>query len=97
MATYIVLLRFTMKGIKTIKEAPKRVEAAKQLCRSQGAEVKALYFVMGQYDLVVILEAPDDQTVAEFGLALGALGNVQTETLRAFTEDEYRKIIAKLP
>ena len=97
MATYIVLLRFTMKGIKTIKEAPKRVEAAKQICRSQGAEVKALYFVMGQYDLVVILEAPDDQTVAEFGLALGALGNVQTETLRAFTEDEYSKIIAMLP
>ncbi len=97
MATYIVLLRFTMKGIKTIKEAPKRVEAAKQICRSQGAEVKALYFVMGQYDLVVILEAPDDQTVAEFGLALGALGNVQTETLRAFTEDEYSKIIARLP
>ncbi len=59
--------------------------------------MKALYLVMGQYDLVVILEAPDDQTVAEFGLALGALGNVQTETLRAFTEDEYSKIIAMLP
>ncbi len=97
MATYIVLLRFTEQGIQTIKEAPKRVEAAKQLCLSHGAEVTALYFVMGQYDLVVILEAPDDQTVAEFGLALGALGNVQTETLRAFTEDEYSKIIAKLP
>jgi uncharacterized protein with GYD domain len=52
---------------------------------------------MGQYDAVVILEAPDDQTVAEIGLALGVLGNVRTETLRAFTEDEYRKIIAKLP
>ena len=97
MATYVVLLRFTVKGIKSIKEAPARIEAAKQLCRSQGAEVKAVYLVMGRYDTVVILEAPDDQTVAEFGLALGTQGNVQTETLRAFTEDEYRKIIAKLP
>ncbi len=97
MATYIVMLRFTEQGIQTITEGPIRVEAAKQLCRSQGAEVKAYYLVMGQFDAVVILEAPDDQTVAEIGLALGALGNVRTETMRAFTEDEYRKIIAKLP
>ncbi|HHZ82566.1 MAG TPA: GYD domain-containing protein [Nitrospirales bacterium] len=97
MATYIVMLRFTEQGIKTVTEGPIRVEAAKQLCRSQGAEVKSYYLVMGQYDAVVILEAPDDQTVAEIGLALGVLGNVRTETLRAFTEDEYRKIIAKLP
>ena len=97
MATYIVLLRFTVKGIKTIKEAPKRVEAAKQICRSQGAEVKAYYLVMGQYDSVVIMDAPDAQTVAEIALGLGSLGNVQTEIMRAFPEDEYQKIIAKLP
>ncbi len=97
MATYIVLLRFTAQGITTIKEAPIRVEAAKQLCRSQGAEVKAYYLVMGQYDSVVILEAPDAETVAEIALGLGSLGNVQTEIMRAFPEDEYQKIIAKLP
>ncbi len=97
MATYIVMLRFTEQGIQTITEGPIRVEAAKQLCRSQGAEVKAYYLVMGQFDAVVVLEAPDDQTVAEIALGLGSLGNVQTEILRAFPEDEYQKIIAKLP
>ncbi len=97
MNTYIVLFHFTEQGRQTITEGPARVEAARQLCRSQGAEVKAFYLVMGQYDAVVILEAPNDQTVAEIGLALAARGNVRTETLRAFTEDEYRKTIAKLP
>ncbi|KPJ66568.1 MAG: GYD family protein [Syntrophobacter sp. DG_60] len=97
MATYIMLLRFTEQGIKNIKESPARVEAAKQAARGMGAEVKEFYAVIGQYDTVVVVEAPDDETVASMALALGSLGNVRTETLRAFTEDEYRKIIAALP
>jgi len=56
-----------------------------------------MYLVMGQYDLVIIGEAPDDETVAKLSLAMGARGSIRTETLRAFTEDEYRKIIAALP
>ncbi|GAH58941.1 unnamed protein product [marine sediment metagenome] len=97
MATYIILLRFTQQGIKNIKESPDRVDAAKQTFRAMGAEVKEFYSVMGKYDTVLVVEAPDDETIAKLTLAIGSLGNVRTETLRAFTEDEYRKIIADLP
>ena len=97
MATYIMLLRFTQQGIQNIKESPARVEAAKKLCQSMGAKMKAFYLVMGQYDAVLVVEASDDETIAKIGLAGGSLGNVRTETLRAFTEHEYRQIIAALP
>jgi uncharacterized protein with GYD domain len=62
-----------------------------------GAEIKQTFLVMGQYDLVIVFEAPDDETVAKLMLATGSLGNVSTQTMRAFTEDEFRKIIAGLP
>lgn len=97
MATYIILFRFTQQGIKNIKESPDRVDAAKQTFRAMGAEVKEFYSVMGKYDTVLVVEAPDDETIAKLTLAIGSLGNVRTETLRAFTEDEYRKIIVDLP
>jgi len=97
MATYINLVRFTQQGIQKIKESPTRLEAAKQAFRAVGAEIKEFYLVMGQYDIVLIVEAPDDRTMAKATLAVGSLGNVHTETLRAFTEDEYRKVIADLP
>jgi uncharacterized protein with GYD domain len=97
MGTYITLLRFTRQGIGNIKEGPKRLEAAKQAFRAMGAELKAFYLVQGQYDAVVVSEAPDDETATKVALSIGALGNVRTETLRAFTEDEYQKIIAALP
>ncbi len=97
MANYIILFRFTPQGIQNIKESPKRVADAKKLFKDMGAKVKQFYTVMGQYDTVFIVEAPDDETIAKATLALGSLGNVQTETLRAFTEDEYRKIVDALP
>ena len=97
MATYIMLFRFTQKGIENIKESPARVEAVEQTFRNMGAKVKEFYLVMGQYDTVIIAEAPDDETIARLSLAIGSLGNVRVETLRAFTEDEYRRIIAALP
>ena len=97
MATYIVLLRFTQQGIQKIKEGPARLDAAKKVFKSMGAELKQWYLVMGRYDAVAIAEAPDDETVAKLALAVGSLGAVQTETLRAFPENEYRKIIAALP
>lgn len=97
MATYITLLRFTQQGIQNIKDAPARLDAAKQAFRAMGAELKAYYMVLGQYDAVVISEAPDVETVAKLALAIGAQGNVRTETLQAFTEDEYRKVVAALP
>lgn len=97
MATYISLLRFTQQGIKSIKDSPGRIDGARKAYQAQGANLKAIYLTMGQYDLVTISEAPNDEAVAKLTLALGSLGNIQTETLRAFTEDEYRKIIAALP
>lgn len=97
MPTYIALLRFTQKGIETIKEGPARLDGAKQAFRTMGAELKAFYLTMGQYDAVVIADAPNDETRARLALALGSMGYSRTETFRAFTEDEYRKIIAALP
>ena len=97
MATYIILIRFTPQGIGNIKDSPKRLEAAKQVFKSMGAELKQWYLVSGQYDAVVIAEGPDDETAMKLALLIGSQGNVRTETLRAFTEDEYRKIIAALP
>jgi uncharacterized protein with GYD domain len=97
MATYIILINYTQQGIQKIKESPVRLDAAKKLFKSMGAELKQWFLVMGRYDAVVIAEAPNDETVAKLALAVSSLGAVQTETLRAFTEDEYRKIIAALP
>ena len=97
MPTYISLLKFTQKGAETIKEGPKRLDAAKKRFKEAGAEVKAWYLVMGEYDAVAITEAPNDEIVAKLALATGMMGSVRTETMRAFTEAEYRKIVASLP
>ena len=97
MATYISLIRYTQKGIENIKESPARLDAVKKAFQAVGAELKEFYLVTGQYDIVIVSEAPDDETVAKLSLAIGSGGAIRTETLRAFTEDEYRKIIAALP
>jgi uncharacterized protein with GYD domain len=97
MPTYVSLLRFTHQGIAGVKESPKRLDAFKGALRKAGGEIKSFYLTMGQYDIVAAYELPDDETAARLALNLGSLGNIRTETLRAFTEDEYRKIIAGLP
>ena len=97
MATYILLLRYTQQGIGNVKESTNRLDAAKKFFKSMGAEIKQTFLVTGQYDFVVVVEAPDDETITKVVLTTGSMGNVRTETLRAFPEDEYRKIIAALP
>ena len=97
MATYIVLISFTQQGIQNIKESPTRLDAAKQVFQSMGAKLKEYYLVMGEYDAVAICEGPDDETVTKLALTIGSAGAIRTKTLRAFTEEEYRKIIAALP
>jgi uncharacterized protein with GYD domain len=97
MPTYIILNQWTQQGLQTIKDAPARLDAAKKAAQAMGGEIKTFYLVMGQYDFVVIAEAPNDEAVAKLLLAVGAQGNFRTETLKAFTEDEYRKIVASLP
>lgn len=97
MPTYITLFHYTQKGIETVKDSPSRLDAAKEAARSLGAEIKAFYLTMGRYDGVVIIEAPDDETMAQMMLATGAQGSIRTETLKAFTEEEFRRIVAGLP
>ncbi len=97
MATYITLIRWTEKGIEKVKESPKRLDAAKKAFQSMGAELKEFYLVMGRYDIIIISEAPDDETISKLALSIGSKGAIRTETFRAYTEGEYRKIIADLP
>jgi uncharacterized protein with GYD domain len=97
MATYLVMFRFTQKGIETIKKSPVRVDTAKGVFEELGAKVKEFYALLGQYDTVFIAEAPNDETIAKAAVAVASLGNVKTEILRAFTEKEFREIIAGLP
>ena len=97
MATYVALVRYTDQGIRSIKESPARLEAAKKAAQSIGAEIKSFYLALGKYDIVVTVDAPDDETATRFTLSLGSQGNVRTETLRVFNESEFRKLIASLP
>jgi uncharacterized protein with GYD domain len=97
MPTQIILINWTQDGIKSVKESPNRLDAAKAAFKAAGAELKEFYFVQGRYDMVVIAEGPDAETAAKLALAIGSRGAIRTETLNAFTEDEYRKIIAALP
>jgi uncharacterized protein with GYD domain len=97
MPTYIALARYTHQGIQNVKQSPARVDASKQAFRQAGAELKAFYLTTGRYDIVTIIEAPNDEAMARMALALGAQGNIRTETMRAFTEEEFRKIVGALP
>ena len=97
MPTYVTLLRYTQQGIAKIKESPARLDAARKAAKAAGGKIHDWYLTMGHYDAVFVAEFPDDETCAKFTLSVGALGNVTTQTLKAFTETEYRKIISSLP
>jgi uncharacterized protein with GYD domain len=97
MPTYITLIKFTHQGISNIKEGPARVDAGRETLKTFGSELKAFYLTMGRYDAVAISEAADDTAAAKVALAIGSAGNVTTETLRAFSEEQYREIVAALP
>lgn len=96
MPHYITLLRYTQKGAENIKQGPSRLDAAKKALEAAGGKVKGFYLTLGQYDAVAIAELPNDEAVAKLNLTTASQGNVRTETLRAFTEEEYRKLIASL-
>jgi uncharacterized protein with GYD domain len=96
MPTYITLFRWTQKGIENVKGSPSRLDKVKNAIKSAGGTFHAFYMTMGQYDGVTISEAPNDEAYAKIMLAVSSAGAVQTETLRAFTEDEYRKITSSL-
>ena len=96
MSTYFILLNWTEQGVKNIKDSPKRVDAARKAVKDIGGELKSFYMLQGSYDAVLILEMPNDGVLAKFLLNICALGNVRTNTLRAYPETEYRKIIEGL-
>jgi uncharacterized protein with GYD domain len=97
MATYISLIQYTQQGLATIKESPKRLDAARKAFEQAGAKIKEFYLVMGEYDIVIVAEAPNDEAITKTSLMLASKGNIRTRTSRAFTEPEYRKLIDSLP
>jgi uncharacterized protein with GYD domain len=97
MATYIVLAQFTDQGIRTIKNSPQRASQVAEMAKGMGCEMKEVFWTLGQYDIVAVVDAPDDQSFTAFGLALASAGNVRTQSLRAFTKSELASIMSKIP
>ena len=97
MATYILLASYTDQGARTVKESPKRLDAARELAKQFGAQLKDMHLTFGAYDMVVTVEAPDDAAMAKFNLAVASRGNIRTTTLKAFSEADFRKIVGSLP
>lgn len=96
MPTYISLMKYTAKGIETIKDGPQRTAEAIKTLEKMGGKLTGFYYVMGEYDMVGIAEAPSDEVAMAFLTGLGAQGNVRTTTMRAFTAEEAQKIMEKL-
>jgi len=96
MATYIVLTSFTDQGVRTVKDTAKRADDVKELAKKFGVTAKEFYWTLGSYDVVAIFEAPDDASMTALGMAIGAGGNVRTQTLRAFSREEINGVLAKV-
>jgi uncharacterized protein with GYD domain len=96
MALYIVLANWTDQGIRNIKDSPDRLDKARALAKKHGCEFRQFHLTIGTADMVVMIEAPGDEAMASFALALGSAGNIRTTTLKALSEDAYRKIVGGL-
>jgi uncharacterized protein with GYD domain len=96
MVRFIQLVNWTEQGVKSVKDSPKRLDGARAAAKKMGVEIREFYMTIGSSDMVVISDAPDDATMAKFTLTLAMGGNVRTTTLKAFSEDDYRKIIGGL-
>ena len=97
MPMFIMSLGWTDQGIRGVKDAPKRSQAARDLAKKVGVDIKQVYLTSGDSDLLLIVDTPNGDNVAKFALALGALGNVRSRTARAWPEPEFRKLISELP
>jgi uncharacterized protein with GYD domain len=96
MAHYVILATFTDQGLKAAKDSPKRAEAFRQMAQTFGVTVKDIFWTQGRYDIVAVTEAPDEIAATALNLSLSALGNIRTESLRAFSAEEMGKIVAKM-
>jgi uncharacterized protein with GYD domain len=94
---FILTINWTDHGIRAVKDSPKRAQAARELGKKLGVEMKQLYLTSGESDLLAIVETDSGDNVAKFALALGSMGNVRTRTARAWTESEFTKFISELP
>jgi uncharacterized protein with GYD domain len=97
MPKFISLVNSTSQGVENIKESPNRLDAVKKLCESMDAKVDGLYVTMGRYDIVLIMDAPNPETALKIIKKIASAGNISTETLLAFPEEEYRGIISEIP
>jgi uncharacterized protein with GYD domain len=97
MATYLGLMKFTDQGIKKVNKTTKRAKELQESAEKMNIKVREIYWTLGRYDVVVIAEAPDDETITRLTLGLGMLGNVTTETFRAFSAEEMNEILKGLP
>ena len=96
MSTFIAAINFTDQGVRAVKESPTRLAAAGKLAEALGVKVKEAFWTLGQYDMIVIAEGPDD-AIATWMYKVGSLGNIRSTTLRAFTGAEMQKIVSKIP
>ena len=96
MAQYVVLANFTDQGIRAVKDTTKRAKAFRAMAKSAGVQILEIYWTLGLYDVVLTMEAPDDEAMAALMLKAGSLGNLKSQTLRAWTETELDPLLAKL-
>ncbi|AGB44772.1 GYD domain-containing protein [Mesorhizobium sp. ESP6-5] len=96
MTTYIMLMNWTEHGAKNVRDSPKRLDAARKQLGEMGGSFKSFYLTMGEFDMVAVVEAPDDAVLARFALMLAAGGNIRSQTMKAFPELAYREIISSL-
>jgi uncharacterized protein with GYD domain len=96
MPQYVSLMKFTAQGISTIKSSPDRVKSARTAIEAAGGQMISYHVTLGQYDGIAITEFPNDEAAATLLLAIGSQGNITSETMRAFTEDEYAALVANL-
>jgi uncharacterized protein with GYD domain len=96
MLSYVVLATFTDQGVKNAKDSPKRAEAFRQMAKTFGVIVKDIFWTQGRYDIVTVIEAPDEHSAAALGLSLSALGNIRAESMRAFSSAEMMQIASKM-
>jgi uncharacterized protein with GYD domain len=97
MPMFILSINWTDQGIRNVKDAPKRAQAARDLGKKVGVDIKQIYLTSGESDLLAIVDAQTGDNIAKFALALGAQGNVRTRTARAWTESEFQKLVSELP
>ena len=96
MAHYVVLGQFTDQGIRGVKDTTKRAKNFRETAKSMNVTVKDIYWTLGLYDVIVTIETPDDETATSFMMKIGSLGNLKSQTLRAFSESEAASLVAKL-